>query len=217
MFMRELMFSREKSGWLRAPSSPSSFSISFLKELRFAMTPSNWVWMAELASCWDVNFAWSLLINSWSWVIEVLCTCKVDFVSFALLIQEFSLTLNSWSEDKEAWTNGPTFFKSLNAVTRIFNQSTLTLRPLASLNVERKSSRGRARQSSLPFNYNWNIIDPICFKIKPLSDKVHLLVSFIVLDIWRAVENKLLSNQEKSMRPMDKILSGYFHSLGLWK
>ena len=34
-------------------------------------------------------------------MIEVLCTCKADFVSFALLIQEFSLTLNSRSEDEE--------------------------------------------------------------------------------------------------------------------
>ena len=35
-------------------------------------------------------------------MIEVTCTCKADSISFALLIQEFSLTLNSQSEDKEA-------------------------------------------------------------------------------------------------------------------
>ena len=35
-------------------------------------------------------------------MIEVLCTSKPDFVSFVVLIQEFSLALNSWSKDKEA-------------------------------------------------------------------------------------------------------------------
>ena len=216
MFVRKLKFSREKFGSLKAPSSLSNFSISFLKELRYAMTSSSWFWREELASCWDVNFAWSLLIDSWSWVIEVLCTYKADFVSFALLIQEFSLTLNSRSEDEEIWTNGPAFFKSLNAVTRLFNQSTLTLRPSASLSVERKLSRGRTRQSSLPFDFNWDMIDSICYKRKPLSDKVHLLVS-LFRDIWRVIEKRLLLNREKPMRTMGQILSRCFHLLVPWK
>ena len=37
MFERELMFLREKSGSLRTPSLPSSFLISFFKELHSAM------------------------------------------------------------------------------------------------------------------------------------------------------------------------------------
>ena len=65
-------------------------------------------------------------------------------------------------------------------LTWLFNQPILTIRPSASLSVERKSSRGRARQSSLPYDYSWDITNPICFKRKPLSDKVHFLVSFIV-------------------------------------
>ena len=77
-------------------------------------------------------------------------------------------------------TRSPAFFKSLNVVTQPFNQSTLTFRPLASLNVERKLLRGKARKSSLPFDYSWDMIDPICCKRKPLSDNVHLLVSFMV-------------------------------------
>ena len=35
-------------------------------------------------------------------MIEVTRTCNADSTSFALLIHEFSLTLNSLSEDKEA-------------------------------------------------------------------------------------------------------------------
>ena len=146
MFVRKVKFSRKKSGSLRAPSSPSNFSISFLKELRYAMTSSSWFWREELASCWDVNSTWGLLINSWNWVIVVTCTCNANSASFALLIHKFSLTLNSRSEDKEARAEGPAFFKSLNAMTRLFNQPTLTLRPSTSLSVERKSSRGRAKQ-----------------------------------------------------------------------
>ena len=194
MFVRKLKFSREKSGLLRAPSSLSNFSISFLKELHSTVTPSSWVWRVELASCWDVNSTWSLLIDSWSWVIEGTCTYNADFASFTLLIHKFSLTLNSRSEDKEAWIEGPAFFKSLNVVTWLFNQTTLTLRLLASLSVERKLSKGRARQSSLPFNCSWDMIDPNCYKRKLLSDKVHLLVSSWFRDIWRVIENRLLSN-----------------------
>ena len=112
-------------------------------------------------------------------MIEVTHTYKADSISFTLLMYEFSLTLNSQSEDKEAWTEVPTFFKSLDVVTRIFNQPTLTLRLLASLSVERKLSSGRARQSSF-FNCSWDMIDQIYYKRKPLSDKVHLLVSLMV-------------------------------------
>ena len=39
---------------------------------------------------------------------------------------------------------------------------------------------GRARHSSLPFDCSWDMIGPICYKRKPLSDKVHLLVSLMV-------------------------------------
>jgi len=206
MFVRELMFSREKSRWLRAPNSPSNFSISFLKELRSAVTPSNWVWRVELAF-WldvnsDVNSTWSLLIDSWSWLIEELCTSKDDYVSFALLIQELSLALNSLNEYKEAWTEGPAFFKSLNAMTRLFNQPTLKLKPSASLNVERKSSKGRVRQSSLPFDYSWDTTNPICPKRKPLRDSVHLSVSFIILGYfessWEHVALKLGESNESN-------------------
>ena len=35
-------------------------------------------------------------------MIEVTCTCKANSTLFALLIHEFSLTLNSLNEDKEA-------------------------------------------------------------------------------------------------------------------
>ena len=152
MFVRKLKFSREKSGLLRAPSSHSNFSISFLKELHSVVTPSIWVWWAKLASCSDDNSTWSLLIDSWSLAIETVRTYNTDSACFTLLIHEFSLTHNSWSKDKEVWTKGLAFFKSLNAVTRLFNQLALTLRLSASLSVERKLSRGRARHSSLPFN-----------------------------------------------------------------
>ena len=202
MFVRELMFSKEKSRWLRAPSLPSNFSIFCLKELHFAVTPSNWAWRIELASCLDVNSTWSLLIDSWSWVIKVPCTSKANSISFALLIEELSLALNSRSEDKEAWTEGPAFFKSLNAVTRLFSQLTLTLKSSASLSVERKSSRGRARQSSLPFDYSWDIMDPIFPKRKPLRDSVHLLVSYIFLGYfessWEHVALKSRESNENS-------------------
>ena len=162
MFVRKLKFSREKSGSLKASSSPSNFSISFLKELRFVVTPSIWAWRAKLASCWDDNSTWSLLIDYWSWVIKATRTCNADFASFALSIHEFSLTLNSCSEDKEVWTEGLAFFKSLNTVTQLFNQPALTLRLSASLSVERKFSRGRARHSSLAFDCCWDMIDLIC-------------------------------------------------------
>ena len=66
-------------------------------------------------------------------------------------------------------------------MTQLFNQPTLTLRLSASLSVERKLSRGTAKHSSLPFNYNWDMINPICCKRKPLSDRVHLPVSLMVL------------------------------------
>ena len=46
--------------------------------------------------------------------------------------------------------------------------------------MERKLSRGRARRSSLAFDYCWDKIDLICYKRKPLNDKVHLLVSLMV-------------------------------------
>ena len=138
MFVRKLKFSREKSRLLRAPSSHSNFSIYFLKELHSAVTPSIWVRRVELASCRDDNSIWSLLIDSWSWVIEAVHTYNADFASFTLSIHEFSLTLNSWSKDKEVWIEGLAFFKSLNAMTRLFNQPALTLRLLASLSVERK-------------------------------------------------------------------------------
>ena len=216
MFVRKLKFSREKSRSLRAPRSPFNFSISFFKELRSVVTPFNWAWRAELISCWDVNSTWSLLIDSWSWVIEVTRTCNADSTSFALLIHEFYLTLNSLSEDKEAWTEGLAFFKSFNAMTRLFNQPTLTLRLPTSLSVERKLSKGRTRQSSLPFDCSWDMIDSICYKRKPLSDKVHLLVS-LFRDIWRVIEKRLLLNREKPMRTMGQILSRCFHLLVPWK
>ena len=65
-------------------------------------------------------------------------------------------------------------------MTWLFNQSTLTLRLSGSLSVERKLSKGRAKQFSLSFDCSWDMIDPICCKRKPLSDKVHLLVSLMV-------------------------------------
>ena len=145
------------------------------------MTPSIWVCRAGLTSCWDDNSTWSLLIDSRSWVIEVTCTYNADFASFALLIHEFSLTLYSQSEDKEVWTKGPAFLKSHNAMIRLINQPTLTFRLSASLSVQRKLSRGRARHSFLTFDCNWDMLDLNCCKRKPLSDKVHLLVSFMVL------------------------------------
>ena len=181
MFVRKLKFSREKFGSLKAPSSLSNFSISFIKELCSAVTPSSWVWRAKIASCWNVNSTWNLLIDSWSWVIEVACTYRTDSAFFASSIHEFSLTLNSQSEDKEVWIENPAFFKSLNAMTWLFSQSALTLRLSASLSVEMKLSRGRARQASLSFDCSWDMIDPIYYKRKPLSDKVHLLVSLMVL------------------------------------
>ena len=66
-------------------------------------------------------------------------------------------------------------------MTQLFNQPTLTLRLSASLSVERKLSKGTARHSSLPFNCNWDMIDPICSQRKPLSDRAYLLVSLMVL------------------------------------
>ena len=155
MFVRKLKFLRENSESLKAPSSSSNFSISFLKELCSTVTPSIWAWRAKLASCWGDNSTWSLLIDSWSWVIKVARTCNADSTSFALSIHEFSLTLNSWSEDKEVWTEGLASFKSLNTVTQLFNRPALTLRLSASLSVERKLSKGRARHSSLPFDPLW--------------------------------------------------------------
>ena len=63
---------------------------------------------------------------------------------------------------------------------------TLTLRLSTSLSVERKLSRGRARHSSLAFDYCWDMIDLICYKRKPLNDKVHLLLSLMVLGYWQS-------------------------------
>ena len=40
MSIRVLIFSREKFGWLRVPSSPSKFSISLSKEICYVVTPS---------------------------------------------------------------------------------------------------------------------------------------------------------------------------------
>ena len=85
----------------------------------------------------------------------------------------------------------------------------------ASLSVEKKSSKGRAKQSSLPFDCSWDTLDLIFPKRKPLRDNVHLLVSFTSHDILKATENMLLSNQEKAMRIVDQSLSWCFHSLGL--
>ena len=47
--------------------------------------------------------------------------------------------------------------------------------------MERKLLKGRARPSLIPFDYSWDMIDPICSQRKPLSDRAYLLVSLMVL------------------------------------
>ena len=177
MPVRVLILSREKSGWLKSPSSPSNFSISWSKELYSAKTPSSQVWKAELASCLDENSFWSLTMDSWSLVIEVLCASMADLVSFALLIQEILLGLNWWSEDKEARIEGHAFIRSLNAMTRLFSHSTLKPIPLASPSVERSSSKERVRLFILPLDCSWDMTSPIRPNIKLLRESVHFSVS----------------------------------------
>ena len=104
-----------------------------------------------------------------------------DFLSFALSIQEFLLTLNYWSEDKKAWTKGLAFFRSLNVMTWLFSHSTLKPMPSTSVSVERSSSKERVRWSSSPLDCNWDTTNPIHSNIKLLRGTVHLSVSLIIL------------------------------------
>ena len=100
-----------------------------------------------------------------------------DLVPFTLLIQEILLALNWWSEDNEARTECPAFFRSLNEITWLFNYLTLKPMPLALPSVEWSSSKERIRLSFLPLNCSWDTTNPIRLKIKLLRDSVHLLVS----------------------------------------
>ena len=77
-------------------------------------------------------------------------------------------------------------------MTRLFSQSTLTLRLSVSLSVERKLSRGRARQASLSFDCSRDMIDPICCKRKPLREKVHLLVSLMVSEYFESNRERIV-------------------------
>ena len=142
--------------------------------------PFSWAWRVELASCLDDKYFWSFVMDSWRWVIEVLCASMADFVSFAFLIQEVLLTLNSWSKDKEAWIEGLALFRSLNAMTLLFSH--LTLKPVlsASPSVERNSSKERVRLSSLLLDCSLDMTNPIHSNIKLLRGSVHLSVSPII-------------------------------------
>ena len=179
------MFSREKARWLRVSSSPAIFQFLCLKNLvlleHLLAESKGWN-----CSCLDDKSSWSLAMDSWSWVIKVLCASMVNFVSSALLIQRILLALNCWSKDKEAWTEGPALFRSFTIMARLLCHSTLKPMLLASPGVKMNSSKERVRLSSLPLVYNWDMTDPIHSNIKFLRGSVHLSISSIILGYFQS-------------------------------
>ena len=122
-----------------------------------------------------------------------------NFASSALLIQESLLALNYWSDDKEAWTKGPAFKRSLNVVTRLTSHPTLKPMPLALVNAERMSLKGKIRWSSLPVDCGWDTTSPMRSDMNHIRGSVHLSVSLIISGYFeRSLEHTTFKGGESN-------------------